>query len=156
MNVMEWSGWWSGCVYVYVLGIRIVDVAPKGIHDAEHVRTETYVVIGVAPEEAALVLLRAGPQALLLRQPRETAVRERLLVLVLGRRLCVEGEERGVVREQDAVAVVLREVDFAGEGVAFAGAGALAAPVFAEVGDWWGEDHVCADVGNDVCFLWKS
>lgn len=45
------------CMYLRELGIGIIDVPPQGIHDAEHTGTETYVIVHIAPEEAALLIL---------------------------------------------------------------------------------------------------
>lgn len=69
----------DGCRRVHVsaeLGIGIIDVTPQGIHDAEHTGTETYVIVCVAPEEAALLVLLLAPH--LVRHPRQPAALERL------------------------------------------------------------------------------
>ena len=49
------------CMYLQELGIGIIDVPPQGIHDAEHTGTETYVIVRITSEEAALLILLLTP-----------------------------------------------------------------------------------------------
>lgn len=132
------------------LGVGVVDVAPQGVHDAEHIGTETYVIIHLASEEAALLALIAlgvpllGTSPRLLRLPDPPAEVEGLSE---GRRPVLEGQlERGVVGEPGALGELARETAFVGEGVAFARAGTLAAAVLVlveELSCWCDHCHGC-------------